>query len=64
MTDEEKLAYYEDAMRRGLESRLIPKFFTTVGKMKVTIPVQAIPPAIILLLGEDTQVQLPSRSIL
>ena len=35
MTDEEKLAYYEEAMKRGLESRLIPKFFTTIGKMKV-----------------------------
>ena len=35
MTDEEKLAYYEEAMARGLESRLIPKFFTTIGKMKV-----------------------------
>merc|ERR1711872_368004 len=38
MTDEEKLAYYEEAMARGLESRLIPKFFTTIGKMKVKTP--------------------------
>jgi len=38
MTDEEKLAYYEEAMKRGLESRLIPKFFTTIGKMKVKTP--------------------------
>ena len=38
MTDEEKLAYYEDAMKKGLPSRLIPRFFTTIGKMKVKTP--------------------------
>jgi len=38
MSDEEKLAYYEEAMRQGLPSRLIPKFFTTIGKMKVKTP--------------------------
>jgi len=38
MTEEEKLAYYEDAMRRGLGSRLGPNGFTTVGKMKVKMP--------------------------
>jgi hypothetical protein len=37
MTDEEKLAYYEEAMRKGLQSRLIPHFFTTIGKMKVIL---------------------------
>ena len=43
MTDEEKLAYYEEAMRRGLQSRLIPKFFTTVGKMKVHLAILNLP---------------------
>lgn len=38
MTDEERLAYYEEAMRRGLGSRLGPNCFTTVGKMKVKVP--------------------------
>jgi hypothetical protein len=37
MTDEEKLAYFEEAISRGLQSRLIPQFFTTIGKMKVIL---------------------------
>jgi hypothetical protein len=35
MTEEERLAYYQEAMKRGLESRLVPPFFTCIGKMKV-----------------------------
>ena len=35
MTEEERRMYYQEAMNKGLESRLIPKHFTTVGKMKV-----------------------------
>ena len=35
MTEEERLAYYQEACKRGLESRLIPPFFTCIGKMKV-----------------------------
>ena len=35
MTEEERRLYYQEAMRQGLGSRLIPKHFTTVGKMKV-----------------------------
>lgn len=35
MTEEERRQYWEQAMKQGLGSRLIPKHFTTVGKMKV-----------------------------
>jgi len=38
MTEEERRLYYQEAMRQGLGSRLIPKHFTTVGKMKVKTP--------------------------
>jgi len=38
MTEEERLAYYQEAMKRGLESRLVPPFFTCIGKMKVKTP--------------------------
>jgi len=38
MSEDEKKAYYEEAMRRGLGSRLGPNGFTTVGKMKVKLP--------------------------
>merc|ERR1719367_2185933 len=38
MTEEERLAYYQEACKRGLESRLIPPFFTCIGKMKVKTP--------------------------
>ena len=36
MSEEERRMYYQDAMAKGLESRLIPKHFTTVGKMKAS----------------------------
>jgi len=38
MTDDEKLQYYEEAMRRGLGGYLNSKLFTTVGKFKVKVP--------------------------
>jgi len=38
MTEEEKLKYYEEAMRRGLGSRLGSHYFTTIGKFKVKVP--------------------------
>merc|ERR1711988_930663 len=38
MTEEERRQYWEQAMKQGLGSRLIPKHFTTVGKMKVKTP--------------------------
>ena len=37
MSEEERLAYYQEAMKRGLESRLVPPFFTCIGKMKVAM---------------------------
>ena len=36
MTEEERKLYYQQAMNMGLGSRLIPKHFTTVGKMKAS----------------------------
>ncbi len=38
MTQEEKMAYYQRAMKKGLERFLIPDNFTTVGKPKVKMP--------------------------
>eukprot|EP00088_Acartia_fossae_P024783 TRINITY_DN25665_c0_g1_i10.p1 TRINITY_DN25665_c0_g1~~TRINITY_DN25665_c0_g1_i10.p1 ORF type:complete len:233 (+),score=64.01 TRINITY_DN25665_c0_g1_i10:101-799(+) len=38
MTEDEKLKYYQEAMRLGLGSRLGPNSFTTVGKFKVKVP--------------------------
>lgn len=38
MSEEEKLKYYEEAMRLGLGSRLGSHCFTTVGKFKVKVP--------------------------
>jgi len=38
MSEEEKKMYWQQAMNQGLGSRLIPKHFTTVGKMKVKTP--------------------------
>jgi len=38
MTKEEKLAYYEMAMKMGLPSRLIPDNFTCIGKMRIKTP--------------------------
>lgn len=38
MTEEERRLYWKHAMDQGLGSRLIPKHFTTVGKMKVKTP--------------------------
>ena len=35
MSEEERKMYWQQAMNQGLGSRLIPKHFTTVGKMKV-----------------------------
>jgi len=35
MTEKDRLAYYNEAMRLGLGSRLGQPFFTTVGKMRV-----------------------------
>ena len=35
MTEEERRQYWQEAMRHGIGSRVIPKHFTTVGKMKV-----------------------------
>ena len=35
MTEAERRLYWQTAMDQGLGSRLIPKHFTTVGKMKV-----------------------------
>ena len=35
MTEEERRLYWQEAMKAGLGSRLGPKHFTTVGKMKV-----------------------------
>ena len=36
------MAYYHEAMKRGLESRLVPPFFTCIGKMKVLMMVVMI----------------------
>jgi len=38
LTREEKLAYYEMAMQKGLQRFLIPDNFTSVGKMRVKTP--------------------------
>jgi len=40
MTQEEKMAYYEMAMKKGIShiTRLIPDMFTSVGKMKIKTP--------------------------
>ena len=38
MSEEQRAAYYQQAMRQGLGSRLIQPHFTTVGKMKVKTP--------------------------
>ena len=35
MSESDRLAYYEKAMKAGLNSRLQVPFFTTVGKMRV-----------------------------
>jgi len=35
ISPEDKKTYYEEAMRRGLDSRLQVPFFTTVGKLRV-----------------------------
>ena len=35
MTEADRSAYYEEAMRAGLNSRLQVAHFTTVGKMRV-----------------------------
>ena len=37
MTEEERRLYWQEAMKAGLGSRLGPKHFTTVGKMKVSL---------------------------
>ena len=37
MSEEERTMYWQQAMNKGLGSRLIPKHFTTVGKMKVKV---------------------------
>ena len=37
MTEHDRLAYYNEAMRLGLGSRLEVPFFTTVGKMRVRL---------------------------
>ena len=37
MSEEERTMYWQQAMNQGLGSRLIPKHFTTVGKMKVMV---------------------------
>ena len=37
MTEEERRQYWQEAMKAGLGSRLGPKHFTTVGKMKVSL---------------------------
>ena len=36
ISPEDRKTYYEEAMRRGLDSRLQVPFFTTVGKLRVT----------------------------
>ena len=36
MSEQDRLAYYNEAMRLGLGSRLGQPFFTTVGKMRVS----------------------------
>ena len=36
MSEQDRLDYYNEAMRLGLGSRLGKPFFTTVGKMRVT----------------------------
>jgi len=40
MTEEEKMAYYQMAMKNGIKdiTRLIPDMFTSVGKMKIKTP--------------------------
>ena len=37
MGEEDRKIYYEEAMRRGLDSRLQVPFFTTVGKSRVIL---------------------------
>ena len=37
MGEEDRKIYYEEAMRRGLDSRLQVPFFTTCGKAKVIL---------------------------
>jgi len=38
MSEQDQMAYYNEAMRLGLGSRLGKPFFTTVGKMRVKVP--------------------------
>eukprot|EP00092_Neocalanus_flemingeri_P020876 GFUD01022614.1.p1 GENE.GFUD01022614.1~~GFUD01022614.1.p1 ORF type:complete len:233 (-),score=56.25 GFUD01022614.1:66-764(-) len=38
MNEQDRLTYYNEAMKLGLGSRLQQPFFTTVGKMKVKVP--------------------------
>ena len=37
MGEEDRKVYYEEAMRRGLDSRLQVPFFTTCGKARVIL---------------------------
>ena len=43
MTEEERRQYWQEAMKQGLGSRLGPKHFTTVGKMKVSRDYSGLP---------------------
>lgn len=38
MSDQDRMEYYDNAMKAGLNSRLQVPFFTTVGKAKVKVP--------------------------
>ena len=38
MKEEDKLAYYEEAMKKGLGGYLMPDSFTSIGKFKVKTP--------------------------
>ena len=38
MKEEDKLAYYEEAMKKGLGGYLMPDQFTSIGKFKVKTP--------------------------
>ena len=38
MSEADRMEYYDQAMKAGLNSRLQVPFFTTVGKLKVKVP--------------------------
>ena len=64
IAEKEKEEYYQEASMKGPGSRLTKDFFTVIGKMKVLQIISTPSPNFVLLIGDHTQVQLPSRYVL